>query len=139
VVLPLVPQSTNLPSNVLLENNDQIYVPPRATTVGVFGAVYRPASFIIDETQRTRRVRDYVFNAGGPLRAADLGSMFVVRANGEVLSRKRGAFDAPVLPGDVIFVPVRTQGSNFWARLRDISSIIFQIGLSAATIGNLSK
>ena len=114
-------------------------MPPRATTVGVFGAVYRPASFLLDERQQQRRVRDYVYNAGGPLRAADLGNLFVVRANGEVLSRRRGALSARVLPGDVIFVPVRTQGTNFWARLREISTTIFQIGLSAATIGTLSN
>jgi protein involved in polysaccharide export with SLBB domain len=139
VVLPLLPQAAALPDNILLENNDQIYVPPRATTVGVFGAVYRPASFLLDERQQQRRVRDYVYNAGGPLRAADLGNLFVVRANGEVLSRRRGALSARVLPGDVIFVPVRTQGTNFWARLREISTTIFQVGLSAATIGTLSN
>lgn len=137
VVLSIDPDSQTLPADVLLENNDQIYVPPRATTVGVFGAVYRPASFLIDERQRGLRVRDYLNRAGGTLRAADNGNVLLIRANGDVLPKKRGALSARVLPGDVVFVPVKTQGSSFWARLRDISTILFQAGLSAATIGSL--
>lgn len=139
VVLDVRPDSVALPGSTLLENNDQIFVPPFATTVGVFGAVYRPASFLLTPGQRPMRVRDYLYRAGGPLRAADLGSIFVVRASGEVLSRKRGAMNAYVLPGDVVFVPVKTSSSSFWVKLREISTILFQVGLSAATIGNLSK
>ncbi len=137
VVLDIAANATSLPGDILLENNDSIVVPPRATTVGVFGAVYRPASFLLSDG-RPLRVADYIERAGGTLRAADRGGIFVVRANGSVLSTKRGALKAPVLPGDVIFVPVRTQGSSFWAKLRDITTILFQIGLSAATISAIN-
>jgi protein involved in polysaccharide export with SLBB domain len=138
VVLNISPAAMNLPADVLLENNDQIYVPPRATTVGVFGAVYRPASFHID-TGQPLRVRDYVYRAGGTLRAADQKGIFVVRANGEVLPQRRGAMSARVLPGDVIFVPVRSQSTSFWAKLRDLSTTLFQVGVGAATGGALAK
>lgn len=135
VVMAVHPAATSLPGDVLLENNDSIVVPARASTVGVFGAVYRPASFLMDEHRRPLRVRDYLYKAGGPLRAADQSGIFVVRANGEVLPKKRGALSARVLPGDVIFVPVKTQASNFWAKLREISTALFQAGLSATAIG----
>ena len=139
VVLDISPAAATLPGDVLLENNDQIYVPPRATTVGVFGAVYRPASFYLDSGRGPLRVRDYIFRAGGPLRAADQKGIFVVRANGEVLPARRGALSARVLPGDVIFVPVRTQSGLFWARLKDITTTLFQVGLSAATVAAVVK
>ena len=138
VVLNISPAAATLPGDVLLENNDRIYVPPRATTVGVFGAVYRPASFYLDG-RRQLRVRDYVYRAGGPIRAADQRGIFVVRANGEVVSARRGALRARVLPGDVVFVPVKTQSGAFWARLRDLTSTLFQIGLSSATIATVIK
>jgi hypothetical protein len=131
VVLDLPPSATMLPGDFILENNDRIVVPPRATTVGVFGAVYRPASFAIDEAQ-PKRVGDYLDRAGGPLRVADKKGIFVVRANGAVLSQKNGALNAYVLPGDVIFVPVRTQTGSVWAKIKEISTIVFQLGLSAA-------
>jgi protein involved in polysaccharide export with SLBB domain len=139
LVMQIGPDWTTLPGDVILENNDSIYVPPRLTTVGVFGAVYRPASFMMEKGQRSLRVRDYIDRAGGTLRAADNKGIFVVRANGEVLPRSRGALNARVLPGDVIFIPVKTQGSTFWAKLRDISTTLFQIGVGAATITTVVK
>lgn len=140
VVMQIAPSATALPGNILLENNDAISIPVRSSTVGVFGAVYRPASFLMEhEGARPLRIKDYIDKAGGPVRAADKQGIFVVRADGSVLPRKRGALNAYVYPGDVVFVPVKTQSSDFWARLRDISTTIFQVGVSAATIGALTK
>lgn len=139
VVLQLTPNATSISGNILMENNDAIYVPPAPTTVGVFGAVYRPASFLVTDGGNALRVKDYIERAGGTLRAADRGSVIVVRANGEVLSRKRGALNARVLPGDVVFVPVRTQGNSFWSKFKDITQTLFQIGLSAATVVAVTK
>jgi protein involved in polysaccharide export with SLBB domain len=134
VVLDLPPEAAMFPSELVLENNDRIVIPPRATTVGVFGAVYRPASFFLSGTNKALRVRDYLARAGGPIRAADKSSIFVVRANGSVISRRNGALAAQVLPGDVVFVPVKTQSTSIWARIREISTVIFQFGVSAAAL-----
>jgi protein involved in polysaccharide export with SLBB domain len=138
VVLDIAVNAPSLPGNVLLENNDSIYVPPRPTTVGVFGAVYRPASFNLDGGHPLR-IKDYVDRAGGTLRSADRGGIFVVHANGEVIPQRRGALNARVLPGDVVFVPVKTQTGGFWARFKDISTTLFQMGLTAATIAAVTK
>jgi protein involved in polysaccharide export with SLBB domain len=123
---------------MILENNDRIVVPPRPTTVGVFGAVYRPASFALNEA-RPQRVGEYIERAGGPLQAADKKGIFVVRANGAVLSHRNGALKADVLPGDVIFVPVKTQAGSTWAKIRDIATTVFQLGLGAATLIAVTK
>ncbi len=138
VVLDLPPAATTLPADFVLENNDRIVVPARPTTVGVFGAVYRPASFAIDGA-KPMKVSAYLTRAGGPLRAADKGAIFVVRANGEVLSKRTGALNAYVLPGDVIFVPVKTQSGSLWAKIREITTIVFQLGLGAATIAAINN
>ena len=135
VVLNLTPGTTALPGRVLLEQNDRLVVPPEPTTVGVFGAVYRPASFLINGSGN--KLRDYISQAGGTLRSADRGRAFVVRANGEVLTRAKGMFNAAALPGDVVFVPVRTRTNSIWAKLREVSSVIFQLGLSAAVVSSL--
>ena len=138
VVLQLPPTSSTIPGGILLENNDAIYVPPRPTTVGVFGAVYRPASFFVGGGKPIR-VSEYIEKAGGTIRAADRGNTFLVRANGEVISKKRGSLRAKVLPGDIVFVPVRTQGNSFWAKFKDITQTLFQLGLSAATVVAVTK
>ncbi len=131
IVLDLPAASTQLPGDFVLENNDRIVIPPRPTTVGVFGAVYRPASFALDP-RSALTVRQYLERAGGVLRAGDRGEIFVVRANGAVLSKRDGALSARALPGDVIFVPVKAQSSSIWTKIRELSTIVFQLGLSAA-------
>lgn len=131
IVLDLSAASTQLPGDFVLENNDRIVIPPRPTTVGVFGAVYRPASFALDP-RGALTVKQYLERAGGVLRAGDRGEIFVVRANGAVLSKRDGALSARALPGDVIFVPVKAQSSSIWTKIRELSTIVFQLGLSAA-------
>lgn len=136
VVLETAPGTTALPLDTVMENNDRLYIPPTPTTVGVFGAVFRPGSFQVNPV---RRVRDYLDLAGGSQRVADNREIFVVRANGSVLTRKRGVLRARVLPGDVVFVPVKTQGSTFWARLRDISGLLLGAGITAAAVVGLTN
>lgn len=131
IVVDIPSSATVLPGDLVLENNDRIFVPARSAVVGVYGAVYRPASFLISDASPLR-VRDYLARAGGTIRAADRGDIFVVRANGAVISRRNGALDKQVLPGDVIFVPVKTRQGGFLSKLRDISSVVFQLGLGVA-------
>lgn len=138
VVLPLVDDQSSLPTQLALENNDTIYIPPRPTTVGVFGAVYRPASFLLDPAA-PRRVRDYLSMSGGSLRAADNGQIFLVRANGEVVPKKRGALGMRVMPGDIIFVPVKTQNNSLLSKIGQIGTLVLGLGLSAASIITLTR
>lgn len=138
VVLGLPLEANTLPGDLVLENNDRFVIPPRPTTIGVFGAVYRPASFVLGEG-RPLRVVDYVERAGGTIRAADRRNIFVVRASGDVVSSRRGALRARVQPGDVVFVPVKTQSTSVWAKIRDISTVLFQFGITAATVAAVSQ
>ena len=139
VVIDISPDASSVPGDIALENNDTIYIPKRASTVGVFGAVYRPASFFVGREHAGNKVRDYIEEAGGTLRSADKGGIFVVHANGAIISKKRGAVDAAVLPGDVIFVPVRTQPNLFWTKLNTIVSTLLAFGLSTAAVISVTK
>jgi protein involved in polysaccharide export with SLBB domain len=136
LVLNLPPEASALPASVLLENNDRIFVTPRPKTVGVFGAVYRPGSFLYGDVVR---LGDYLKLAGGPQHFADRGEMYVVRANGSVISTRddHHVADRAALPGDLIFVPVRTSPSPF-QRFLDLSAIVYQFGVSALTIRALT-
>ena len=138
VVLDIDPSAAALPGSLTLEDNDTLYIPARPTTVGVFGAVYRPASFFLGNG-KPKTVAAYLDMAGGAMRAGDKGQIFVVRANGAVISKQRGALSARALPGDVIFVPVKTQSTSIWAKIQQISTIVFQFGLSAAAFYAVTK
>jgi protein involved in polysaccharide export with SLBB domain len=139
MVLDISPTANTLSGDFVLENNDSIIIPSRPSTVGVFGAVYQPASFLMDASH-PMSVSSYIERAGGTVRYADTKSIFVVHANGAVVSSNHGATKGNVIPGDVIFVPIKTQSSSVWAKIQQISSILFQFGFSAAafkTIGAL--
>ncbi|HTN14177.1 MAG TPA: SLBB domain-containing protein [Sphingomonadaceae bacterium] len=122
LVFDLPIDAATLPGELVLENNDTIYVPPRPVTVGVFGAVPTPASFAY---AGGRSIRDYVELAGGIQKLGDKGEIFVVRANGTVLADGRNTLKAKALPGDLVFVPVDANRGEFWARLRDITGSLF--------------
>ena len=134
IVLDIASDAIDLPGSIALQNNDTIFVPSRSSTVGVFGAVYRPSSFLIDSYGNRMKVRDYIDMAGGTLRIADRGGVFLVRANGSVISKKRGALSERVLPGDVVFMPIRTQPNMFWTKLSSMASTLLALGLSATAI-----
>jgi protein involved in polysaccharide export with SLBB domain len=141
LVLGMTIQSTALPADFLLENDDRIYIPPTPTSVGVFGAVYEPGSFAF---QPARHIGDYLRQSGGPDKIADRSDVFVVRANGAVISTRQQGWGSslasqPALPGDVIFVPVRTQPNLFWDRLVQVTSVLYNVALGAAAIKVLGQ
>lgn len=133
LVFDLPVGATSLPGDLILENNDTVYVPPRPVTVGVFGAVPTPASF---SYRAGASIKDYVRLAGGVQKLGDKGEIFVVRANGTVVSKR--ALGQRALPGDLIFVPIEADRGEFWARLRDITSSLFGGVVAAASVKALT-
>lgn len=134
LVFDLPVTATTLPADLILENNDSIYIPPQPVTVGVFGAVPSPASFAY---RRGMTIGDFVHSAGGVQKLGDKTGVFVVRANGTVLSNRKRIFREAALPGDLIYVPIDSNRGEFWARMRDITSSLFGGLTGAATIAAL--
>lgn len=131
LIFDLPVDATALPDDLVVENNDTIYVPPRPVTVGVFGAVPSPASFAY---RSGASIGDFVSSAGGIQKLGDKSEVFVVRANGTVLANGRRVMRAKALPGDLIYVPIDANRGEFWARLRDITGSLFGGLVGAATV-----
>jgi protein involved in polysaccharide export with SLBB domain len=139
IVLQIPPDATELP-DLALEDGDRIRVPSRPTTVGVFGSVFNAATYLHSPG---RTIGDYLRLAGGPTKGADEGSIFVVRANGNVISgrQSKGWFnrqgDLTELtsePGDTVFVPEEMDKTTFLQAAKDWTQIVFQFGLGIAGI-----
>lgn len=143
VVLPLTPDANALP-DMVLEDSDRITIPSRGSSVGVFGSVFNTGSFIFSDN---RTLNDYLNQAGGPTKGADPGSMFVVRANGTVVSAHQlagsfgnGASDfrsLAALPGDTLFVPEELNKTTGVQDAKDWTQILYQLGLGLAGIAAL--
>jgi protein involved in polysaccharide export with SLBB domain len=139
IVLNIYPGDTALPE-LALEDGDRIFVPPRPSTIGVFGSVFNAGSYLYREG---RTLDDYTRLAGGPTKGADEKSMFVVRANGDVVSNRQNkrffgsADNVRVLkaePGDTVFVPEELDRTTFIQHAKDWTQVLFQLGIGASGI-----
>lgn len=142
VVLPIAPDATQLPT-LALEDGDRLYIPSQGSSVGVFGSVFNAGSFVYSSGRSTD---DYLKLAGGPTRGADKDSMFVIRANGSVVSARQSASmwssnstftNTSTLPGDTLFVPEEMNKSTFIQDAKDWTQILYQFGLGVAGIKSL--
>ena len=129
------PQMKDLPE-LALEDGDRFIVPSRPSTVAVVGAVYNQNAFIYRTDQR---VSDYLSRAGGPTKDADTGSIYVVRADGSVISQRQsssffggGVTGELLTPGDAIIVPEDLQKWRFTKSLKDWTQILYQFALGVA-------
>ncbi len=134
--LPEAAQLKDLP-DLPLEDGDRFIVPSPPSMVSVFGSVLSENSFIY---KLDKRVGDYLTQAGGPTKSADEGSIYVLRADGSVRSkRQEGFFTASLershlMPGDSIVVPEELDRTTITRALKDITQIFYQFGLGAAAI-----
>ena len=144
ILLQLSPDATDLP-DLALEDGDRILVPPRPNTVGVFGSVFNAATYL---HAPGRTIGDFLRLAGGPTKGADEGSIFVIRANGNVISgRQSGGWfrrqgDLTELnsePGDTVFVPEEMDKTTFLQAAKDWTQIIFNFGLGVAGIKSATR
>jgi polysaccharide export outer membrane protein len=123
--------------DVTLEDQDRILVPAPPSMVSVFGSVYSENSFIY---KPEKQVADYLGQAGGPTRSADQSSVYVLRADGSVLSKQQSGFflnsfnRKRLMPGDSIVVPEELDRTTIMRGLKDIAQIFYQFGLGAAAI-----
>jgi protein involved in polysaccharide export with SLBB domain len=137
--LPETARANDLP-DMPLEDGDRFIVPPPPSMVSVVGSVFGESSFVY---KPDKRVADYLTQAGGTTKGADEGSIYVLRADGSVKSkRQQGFFTASLegsrlMPGDAIVVPEELDRTTITRALKDISQIFYQFGLGAAAISVL--
>jgi hypothetical protein len=143
IVLRFAPENDNIDSipDLPVEDGDSFMVPSLPASVNVVGAVYDQNSFLYG---RGARVGTYLRFAGGSNRDGDRKHEFVIRANGEVVSRERSkglwANDFENLrlyPGDTIVVPEKTYRSSALRGVIDWSQLFSQFALGAAALSVL--
>ena len=130
--LPRARATLNDIPDLALQDGDRLIIPSRPSTVSVFGAVYNQNAFVYRADQR---VSDYLTRAGGPTRDADTGSIYVIRADGAVVSRRQsgwfsGGFENELMmPGDTVIVPEELERWRFTKEFKDWTQILYQFAL----------
>jgi len=131
-----------LPS-IALEAQDRLLVPSKPAFVSVIGSVNTEASLLYHEGDT---VDDYL-EKSGMTGGADLDELFVLRADGSVISNSGHWFGSikrnKALPGDVIVLPEKVDHETAWSvftrSAKDITQIIYQFSLGAVAIKTLRQ
>lgn len=140
IVLPIRPGDQDLASlpNMTLEDGDRFAIPHVPATVNVVGAVYDQNSFLFTANAR---VATYLRLAGGPNRDADQKREFVIRADGEVVSRdlSKGLWgnefdNLRIYPGDSIVVPEKILKPSALYGLMNWGQMFSQLAVGATAL-----
>jgi protein involved in polysaccharide export with SLBB domain len=140
IVLKFTPGSSDINAipDIMMEDGDRFVVPSVPATVNVVGAVYDQNSFLYVQG---KRISSYMKLAGGANRDGDRKHEFIIRANGEVVSREMargfGGNDFKNLlvnPGDTIIVPEKKLKPSSMNGVLGWSQMFSQFALGAASM-----
>jgi len=124
--------------NIQLQNGDRFVVPPVPASINVVGAVYDQNSFLY---QASLPAGAYLHLAGGPNRDADRKHMFIIRADGSVVSRESANnlwgndfLSLHMNAGDTIVVPEKIFRPSPLIGFLDWAQLFSQFALGAAAL-----
>jgi protein involved in polysaccharide export with SLBB domain len=131
----------NTPADVALRDGDELVIPKKANVVTVNGQVFNPTAI---SAQSGRSAKWYLSQAGGPTPIADKKGIFVIRADGSVLSAKSGGnswfsgdpMNTALRPGDSVIVPEKTPklGGVNWTAIMQTAQVASSVALAVAYI-----
>jgi len=130
-------------ADVLLEDGDRLEVPKKTNVVNVVGRVYNPTGVVYDPAHDT--VDHYLKMVGGPTESANRDHIFLLKANGSVVTRdnadggffstgRQGLLSTRVDPGDSIVVPEKLLETRLMKDVKDITQIMFQIAVTTGVL-----
>jgi protein involved in polysaccharide export with SLBB domain len=143
VVLDMKPRFATIADipDFTLEDGDTFYIPPQLSTVQVVGSVYNANAF---RYQPGKRLIAYLNDAGGATREADQKRVFVIRADGTVISRQSRSSHShsnfgnlALLPGDAIVVPEKLRVSNGLQNFANYAQIISGFAMTGAVLATV--
>lgn len=128
------------PADIALRNGDVLIVPKKASYVVVSGQVFNPTAV---SYLPGRSAKWYLSQSGGLTQIADKNAVFVVRADGSVLSAKNNSgfwlgdpMSAVLKPGDSIVVPEKAPkvAPRNWATLLQAAQVASSVALTVAYV-----
>ena len=131
-----LPNILDRSDELILQDQDVLYIPTVRNEVTIIGEVYRPGSHL---WSKKVSLRGFLEKAGGINDQADFKGIYIVRASGEVVVPNKGFFNIGnknVLPGDTIVVPIDLSESEIDGipLMATISRIIYELAIGAAAV-----
>ena len=121
-----------------VKGGDTLYVPRIPQEITVVGEVQNTTSHLYDPALSRD---DYVRMSGGATPEADSGRTYVMRANGEVVSKSSSHWfsrsaEPDIRPGDSIVVPLNTERGLSLPLWTSVTTILYNIAITIAAINS---
>jgi protein involved in polysaccharide export with SLBB domain len=128
--------------DVIVRNGDKLLIPKQNQEITILGEVQSPTSHVY-KPGLTRD--DYIAKSGGTTQEADRKRIYIVHANGDVVSGERSGWfrrsqSTEIRPGDTIIVPLDTERVRALPLWQAVTTIIYNLAVSVLAIrsvGNL--
>ncbi|MBL0225845.1 MAG: SLBB domain-containing protein [Geobacteraceae bacterium] len=135
--------------DLTLEAGDYLSIPVRPSVINVMGQVFNPVSLVY--LPENSDVDSCLRLAGGVTNEAEISEMYILKTDGTVFSRQQssfglhwsdesrrwniGSFSSHMLePGDALVVPQKIERIAWLREIKDITTIISQVALTAGTV-----
>jgi protein involved in polysaccharide export with SLBB domain len=125
-------------SDVVLRDGDQLIIPKQKQEVTVIGEVQNMTSHFY----RNNLTRDdYISLSGGLTRKADKGRIYIVRADGSVVSSENSGWfrrsgQVAMKPGDTIVAPLDTERLPPLPLWQAVTGILYNLAIAAAAVNS---
>jgi len=148
IQLAQLPEFAKSEYNVEVMGGDTLQVPKTPSEVSVLGQVYNPTSLVY---MQGKSASYYLSKSGGVTRDAEEDDMYIVKADGTVVSRHQtsigfnwnndtkswyfGSFlSTQMQPGDTLVVPQKLERIAWMREIKDIAVILGNLALTAGVI-----
>jgi polysaccharide export outer membrane protein len=124
------------PDDVIIRDGDKLLIPKKAQEITILGEVQSPTSHVF-VAGLTRD--EYIARSGGTTQKADRKRIYVVRANGDVMSGQRSGWfrrsqSAEIRPGDTIVVPLDTERVRALPVWQAVTTIIYNLAVALLAV-----
>jgi len=124
--------------DIVMREGDRLIIPKQKQEVTVIGEVQNTTSHFYRENL-TRD--DYIGLSGGSTRKADRGRIYIVRADGSVVSSENNGWfrrsgQVAMKPGDTVVVPLDTERMPALPMWQAVTSILYNLAIAAAAVNS---
>ena len=128
----------NPTADLSLKDGDKLFVPNISSAVSVVGEIFVPSTHIF---KYGKTLKQYIANSGGETDRADMGDIYIVKADGSVTIPSTSFWfsseETVLEPGDTIVVPRDVTNYERLGLWQTITQIAYQSAIALIAIGNL--
>lgn len=127
--------SAGSPNDIVLKDGDRLLVPRVTQEVTVIGEVQSPTSHLFAEGLSSG---DYIALSGGLTQRSDKSRIYVVRADGSVVSAGNRWFSGgiEVRPGDTVVAPLDAERMRALPLWTAVTTIIYNLAVAVAAVNS---